>query len=135
MTTYPLEPTRSEIEAMGRAALDLIASFIEGLPDAPASDFDRAEPLIAQLLRPPAESPGDFGSLLETFRQAASQAAETAGPRYLAYLPAGGLYVSALAEFLAHAFNRYTGVAALAPALVAMEEGVLRWFCREFGLP
>ena len=47
----------------------------------------------------------------------------------------GGLYSSALAEFVARAFNRYTGLAAFAPALVAMEEGTLRWLAGEMGLP
>jgi aromatic-L-amino-acid decarboxylase len=135
MTIHPLEPDDTDLTAMGQAALDLVMSFIDGLPSAPAVNLDDVDAMTARLLRPPAETPGEFSNLLETFRQAASQGVETAGPRYLAYVPGGGLVTSALAEFLARAVNRYTGVAGLAPALVAMEEGVLRWLCREFGLP
>jgi aromatic-L-amino-acid decarboxylase len=69
------------------------------------------------------------------FREAAALAIETAGPSYMAYVGGGGLYTSALAEFLARGVNRFTGLAAFAPALVAMEESTLRWLGREFGLP
>ncbi|MFG1960479.1 pyridoxal phosphate-dependent decarboxylase family protein [Nonomuraea sp. NPDC049028] len=60
---------------------------------------------------------------------------DTAGPGYLAYFPAGGLVTAALAELLALTVNHFTGVAQVAPALVAMEHGVLTWFCDRFGLP
>jgi aromatic-L-amino-acid decarboxylase len=40
-----------------------------------------------------------------------------------------------MAELLAQAYNRYTGVSALAAGPVALEHGVLRWMCGAFGLP
>ena len=84
------------------------------------------------LLAEPREDPSEFGELLALFGAAAAQAIETAGPAYLGYVPGGGLYVSALAEFLARSANRFTGLAATAPELAAMEHGVLRWLCRTF---
>jgi aromatic-L-amino-acid decarboxylase len=84
---------------------------------------------------PPAETPGELADLLAQFACAESHAVETAGPRYLACFPAGGLYSSVLAEFAAQATNRFTGVASTAPSLVAMEHSVIRWLCAEFGLP
>ena len=135
MTTYPLEPGRPEIEAMGQAAVGFVADFVEGLPRAPAVNVEGADHLAAELLRPPADEAGEFGALLEVFRRAAGRAVETAGPGYLAYIPGGGLVTSALAELLARTVNRYTGLAGLAPALVAMEHGVVRWLCGRFGLP
>lgn len=135
MTRYPLEPDRAGWEAMGRAAVGFVADFVDGLPAAPAADLDGAAALVAALLGAPPDGPGDFAALLETFGQAARAAVETAGPRYFAYIPGGGLVASALAELLARAVNRYTGISAFAPALVAMEEGVLRWLGGEFGLP
>ena len=135
MATYPLEPDRAAMAAMAAAAADLVATFVEGLPDASAADTSGAAALVPALLAPPGEDPGDFGELLGRFRDAAARVIETAGPGYLAYVGGGGLYTSALAEFVARAFNRYSGFAAFAPALVAMEEGVLRWLGREMGLP
>ena len=135
MTPYPLEPSRSDMEGMGRVAVDFLADFIEGLPKAPAANVGAAGPTAAELMAPPGDQPGDLDALLDVFGRAAAQAVESAGPGYLAYIPGGGVFVSALAEMLARGTNRYTGMAGLAPALVAMEEGVLRWLCGRFGLP
>ncbi|WP_279506115.1 aminotransferase class V-fold PLP-dependent enzyme [Actinomadura sp. KC06] len=73
--------------------------------------------------------------MLDAFQTAADHGVNTTAPGYLAYFSAGGLFSSALAELLAQTYNRFTCVADLAPALVAMEHGVLHWFCERFGLP
>jgi aromatic-L-amino-acid/L-tryptophan decarboxylase len=135
MTDYPLEPDRGAMEEMGRRALALIADFVDGLPDAPASNVHDIAPRLAEYLLPPGEGPGDLGDLLDRFGEAAAVAVETAGPRYMAYVGGGGLFTSALAEMVARAFNRYTTLSSFAPALVALEESVLRWLCCQFGLP
>ena len=140
MTTYPLEPGPERMQELGQAALEWVAGFVDGLAHAPADGRSPAgqikDPALrADLLAAPPEQPGDFGELLTTFAAAAARAVETAGPTYLAYVPGGGLFVSALAEFVARSANRFTGLADMAPELVAMEHGVVQWLCREFGLP
>lgn len=125
-----LQPDRETRAEWTKTVTAFVEDFIEGLEAAPASS-----PGTALLPPPPAETPGELTDLLTRFGDAAGQAVETAGPRYLAYFPAGGLYSSVLAEFLAQATNRYTGVASTAPALVALEHSVIRWLCTEFGLP
>ena len=137
---YPLEPSRQDMADLGQAAVGFVADFIAGLDHAPASDLTASDltasdPLIRHMRQPPAESPAGFGELLTSVGTAAAKAVETAGPRYVAYIPGGGLFVSALAEFIARSLNRYTGLAGLAPALVALEDGVTRWLCDQFGLP
>ncbi|MEW1836772.1 aminotransferase class V-fold PLP-dependent enzyme [Nonomuraea angiospora] len=134
-SALPLELDRSAVARLGRQTVDFLADWVAELDSAPASDYGQADRLADALLRPPADGPGDFGALLETFRQAAGQGVNTAGPGYLAYFPAGGLVTAALAELLAQAANRFTGVAQMSPALVAMEHGVVTWFCDRFGLP
>ncbi len=91
--------------------------------------------VLDELPRKPPEAPGDAGALLSLVNRAAAPAWESAGPGYLAYIPGGGLFTSALADFLAAGLNRYTAVAALAPALVALEARLLEWLCEEFELP
>ncbi|HTK28040.1 MAG TPA: aminotransferase class V-fold PLP-dependent enzyme [Vicinamibacterales bacterium] len=51
----------------------------------------------------------------------------TIGPGYLAYIPGGGLYAAALADFIADTTNRFTGVWQAAPALVQLEANALDW--------
>ncbi|HEX6355497.1 pyridoxal phosphate-dependent decarboxylase family protein [Actinophytocola sp.] len=119
------------VDAAGR----YITSFLDGLEDAPAIGPDLPVDMVGRFAMPPKEEPGRFDVLLDTFGDAARYGMETAGPRHFAYIPGGGLVSSAIAELLARLVNRQTALATPAPGLVAMEQGVLRWLCTEFGQP
>lgn len=128
----PDERTVGEwIETAGR----FVTSFLGDLDDAPAVGPALPAALAHRLGQPPPAAPGRFEDLLATFGEAAGHAMSTAGPRFFAYVPGGGLMSSAIAEMLARAVNRQTAVAWAAPGLVTLEQGVLRWLCAEFGLP
>jgi aromatic-L-amino-acid/L-tryptophan decarboxylase len=123
---------------MGRLVVDRVAAFIERLPDRPMSP--PADPGLAELvgafLAPPPEEAGELTALLDRLERATDHALETAGPGYLAYVPGGGLYTSALAEFYTRGVNRFGGLAMGAPALAALEESVVRWIASDVcGLP
>jgi len=134
-----LEPSPSRVLEMGRLVVDRIASFMEALPERRADnpvDPAAGGELIDTLLRPPPEQAGDLTALLGRMDQARDCAFETAGPGFMAGVPGGGLYVSALAEFYARAINRYGSVSFGAPAFTALEESVLRWIAQDVcGLP
>ncbi len=51
----------------------------------------------------------------------------TNGPGYLAYVPGGGIFPAALADFVADTTNRFTGAWFASPALVQLEANVLDW--------
>ncbi|MGH3275924.1 MAG: pyridoxal phosphate-dependent decarboxylase family protein [Streptosporangiaceae bacterium] len=132
---FPLEVNGEQMQEMGHAAVDFIANFVDGLDAGPADGRSADSYPRKELLRIQDESASDFGTLLKLFKAAAGLAVETAGPRFAAYIPGGGLFASALAEFLARSVNRFTGHPDMAPELVAMEHGVLQWLCREFRMP
>lgn len=46
---------------------------------------------------------------------------------HLAYIPGGGIYYSALGDYLADIFNRYSGVFYAGPGAVRMENMLIRW--------
>jgi aromatic-L-amino-acid decarboxylase len=123
------------MRAMGGAAVELLARFVESLPQRPASNYDGIEALVEEMRAAPPEQGVPFDELLDRFRRAADRGLEHAGAGFLAYVPGGGLYTAAVADFLACGFNRYLGVGAPAPALVAIEQSVLQWLCGVFGLP
>jgi len=54
---------------------------------------------------------------------------------HLAYIPGGGLYYSALGDYLADIFNRYTGVFYVGPGAVRMENMLIRWMAGVMGYP
>jgi aromatic-L-amino-acid decarboxylase len=136
MSTWPLEPDRDEMERMGEAVLRFVTDFVEARASAPASQLDDAWPLADALVGTPPPATGrSLAELLEIVDDAAARTIDTAGPGYLAFIPGGGLFAAALADFVACATNRFVNFADLAPALVAIEASAVRWLCDLFGLP
>jgi aromatic-L-amino-acid/L-tryptophan decarboxylase len=131
----PLDPAPAEMRAMGESALEYLIAFIHGLDDAPAEATEGAVELARDLRAAPPERGGDFEPLFAEARRAISHTFEYAGPGYLAYIPGGGLYTAALADFLAQGVNRYVGLWQPSPAVVQIEENVTRWLCDVFDYP
>ena len=120
---------------MGEAALEYVIGFIHGLEDAPAQNVDGALEAALRLKASPPEEGGDFQDVLGDFRDAAARALETAGPGYLPYIPGGGLFASALGQFMTMSVNRFPNLWEVAPGLVQIEQNVIRWLCDLFGYP
>jgi len=133
--SYPLEPNSAQMSEIGEAALAFVADHIRGLPDAPASDVEGFEALIDRFRAGPPEVGGELAPRLADLDHAVSKSFNTAAPGYLAYIPGGGLYTAAIADFLALGVNRYVGLWAASPLLVQMEDSVVRWLCDLFGFP
>jgi aromatic-L-amino-acid decarboxylase len=134
--TYPLEPTAPQMRAIIAAATDRIVAHIESLPSQPAVNVEGATEFARTLVEPLPRNGQSFESLLDfLFEEAIPRSFNAAGPGYLAYVPGGGLFHSAVADLIADAVNRYVGVCAAAPALVQLEANVVRWFCEIVGLP
>ncbi len=113
---------------------ELIIEHVRTLPDQPASysTDGRAEARALAEMLP--EEGTEFEHLMKLlFEDAVPVSFNTAGPGYLAYIPGGGLFPSAVADFIATAINRYVGVWVAAPALVQLEMNVIRWFCEIVG--
>ena len=131
----PLEPTADEMRSFTQSVVDLLVKNIEGLDESSASLNSPSDELLAEVLEAPPESAKELDELLNLIARAAEQSYQTAGPSHLAYIPGGGIFTSALAGFLGAGLNRYTGKVSAAPALVAMEQSVLRWMCDLFDFP
>jgi len=103
-------------------------AHIESLGRQPScGDVDAAE-----LCRAMREAAPDRGTALEPlldalFRDWIPRSFTAPGPGYLAYIPGGGVFPAALADFIANTANRYTGVWQAAPALVQLEANALDW--------
>ncbi|HEX9296727.1 MAG TPA: aminotransferase class V-fold PLP-dependent enzyme [Polyangiaceae bacterium] len=132
-----LEPSREVQERwlaeLARFALDHMA----GLERAPAAGpvGQEGEEIANEVSRPIGEEPlaGALDAVIGLLDRAASASLNAPGPGYVAYIPGGGIYAAALADFVADCLNRYTGLSAPAPALFRLEQDVLAWLCAEFG--
>lgn len=58
-----------------------------------------------------------------------------AAGEHLGYIPGGGLYPSALGDYIAAVSNRYAGVFFAAPGAVRLENMLIRWMCSLLGYP
>ena len=101
---------------------------IAALPGQPASgDVNDTALFRAMRERAPEQGTALDALLDPLFREWIPRSFTAAGPGYLAYIPGGGLYTAALADFIANTTNRYTGVWQAAPALVQLEANALDW--------
>ena len=133
--TRPLEPDSLERQALGEQALGHVLGFLDEVETAPS-------------LRPASEA---FAERLETeFTEAGRDAAAvldyvgacidrpgiaTTSPRFMGYIPGGGLFHSALGDFLAAASNKYSGFAPAAPGAVRIENACTNWLASVIGYP
>ncbi len=133
---HNLELSAAEMMRMGEACLRAAVNHISNLPTSLRSQLDNAAELAEGLEEPPPETGAAFEDLLRLLMERVFPVSiNTAHPAYLGYIPGGGLFPAALAEFLAAATNRYMGVWYAAPAASKIEANVLAWFAQWMGYP
>ena len=117
-------------------ALERIVDHISSLDRQPSADVEGCEALARSLVEPLPEKPAEYSDLLDLlFKELVPKSFNTAGPGYLAYIPGGGLFHSAVADLISDAVNRYVGVWIAAPGLAQLEANVIRWFSEIVGYP
>jgi len=134
MKVTDLELTPEAMLQIGDVAIKAAVDHIIDLPNAPRSNLEGG-PEIARFLRePPPEKGTDFESLLDfLMNKVIPVSINTPHPAYMGYIPGGGLYPSAIADFLGAATNRFTGAWFAAPAAARLEANVLEWFSQWMG--
>jgi aromatic-L-amino-acid decarboxylase len=132
---YPLEPSASDMRDMAHAATEFLVDFIESLSKSPASDLDGALDAARRIRQDVPESGAPFSDILPIVAEGASKGFNTTGPGYLAYIPGGGLFAAALADFLACGVNRFVNLWNAAPVFAEVEATVIRWLAHQFGYP
>jgi aromatic-L-amino-acid decarboxylase len=133
--SYPLDPSPEQMLAMGDEAVRTAVEFLQGVSDAPASDYSTEAEVVSRLREPVPESGGPFEEALATIVAAAHVGHETSGPGFLGFIPGGGLYASSLADLLADTFNRFVNLWHPAPGFAQIEATVVRWMQDLFDHP
>ncbi|HEX8241594.1 MAG TPA: aminotransferase class V-fold PLP-dependent enzyme [Allosphingosinicella sp.] len=131
----PLEPDAGQRAALVAMAIGHAQHFLEALPDGPTyrgladSPADPLDPEFAEDGREPE------ATLAYLDRCVDRPGIATASPRFMGYVPGGGLFHSALGDFLAAASNKYAGFAPAAPGAVRLENATTAWLARVIGFP
>jgi aromatic-L-amino-acid decarboxylase len=131
-----LEFSPAQMRAMADAVTARCIAHIASLPEQPIrGDVDAAD--LCRALREPAPEQGSaLEPLLDlVFDTCLPRSFNAAAPGYVAFIPGGGLYPAALADFIANTTNPFTGVWQAAPALVQLEANALDWLRTWMGFP
>ena len=116
------------MHAMAAAVVARCVDHIARAGQQPSCGDVDAGALCRSLVEPAPEHGVALEPLLDSlFRDWIPRSFTTIGPGYLAFIPGGGTYPAALADFIANTTNRYTGVWQAAPALVQLEANALDW--------
>jgi aromatic-L-amino-acid decarboxylase len=116
------------MRAMADAVVARCIDHIVTLPRQPSCGDLDAGALCRAMREPPPEQGTPLAPLLDLlFGDCVPRSFTASGPGYLAFIPGGGLFPAALADFIADTTNRYTGIWQAAPALVQLEANALDW--------
>lgn len=124
-----LDLSPADMQAMGTLVVARSVAHVAALETTPIlGDYTDIETLCRSLI----EGVPEHGTALEAllgplFDDWIPRSFGTRHAGYMAYIPGGGVYPAALADFIADATNRYTGVWQAAPALVQLEANALDW--------
>ncbi|MEO5963438.1 MAG: aminotransferase class V-fold PLP-dependent enzyme [Thermomonas sp.] len=124
-----LDLSSADMQAMGNLVVARSVAHIAALDDNPIlGDYTDIETLCRSLREDVPEHGSALEALLDPlFDDWMPRSFGTRHAGYMAYIPGGGVYPAALADFIADATNRYTGVWQAAPALVQLEANALDW--------
>ncbi len=124
-----LELSPADMQAMGNLVVARSVAHLAALEVSPIlGDYTDIESLCRSLREDAPEHGTTLEALIDPLlNEWIPRSFGTAHSGYMAYIPGGGVYPAALADFIADATNRYTGVWQAAPALVQLEANALDW--------
>jgi len=131
----PLEPAADERRALGSQALDHALAYLDQVDEAP-SNRPWSE-VFSQKLDPEfAEAGRDPAAVLDYVAACVDRPGfATTSPRFMAYIPGGALFHSALGDLLAATSNKYSGFASASPGAVRIENACVAWLAEAVGYP
>lgn len=130
-----LDPDATVRASLRDAAASYAEAFLERIDELDAYEIDESGALELR------DAPlGEDGMSVERALDLLGRSVDTPGLNpasggHLGYIPGGGLYASALGDFLAAVTNRYAGIRFASPGAVEMENLCLDWMAELVGYP
>jgi glutamate/tyrosine decarboxylase-like PLP-dependent enzyme len=131
----PLEPDATQRQVLGEQALAHALAYWDQVESAPSN---RAwSEVFSQTLEPEfAEQGRDLGEVLDYVGACIDAPGfATTSPRFMAYIPGGGVPYAALGDLLAATSNKYSGFASASPGAVRIENACVAWLASVIGYP
>jgi glutamate/tyrosine decarboxylase-like PLP-dependent enzyme len=131
----PLEPDADARRALGGQALDHALGYWDQVETAssnrPWSEVfsQRLDPEFSEAGRDPARVLDYVGACVE------APGFATTSPRFMAYIPGGGVPYAAFGDLIAATSNKYSGFASASPGAVRIENACVAWLASVIGFP
>jgi glutamate/tyrosine decarboxylase-like PLP-dependent enzyme len=121
---------------LGYRVVDLLVEHFAGMRDRSVGAKGAPEELMARLAGPPSEMPTDPYELLAHLeKEVFPNNLHVDHPRFFAFVPGPGNFVSTMADALAAGFNVFNGTWLGGSAAAAIELTVIDWFRGFCGFP
>lgn len=123
-----LETSQWDRNNLMRTILQYSNTFLENLPDAKAYEHSGYQSTKLDKEALAIGRPAPMEDLLTFIRQRTDKPGlNAASGGHLGYIPGGGIFESAVADYIAAITNNYAGVFYAAPGAVRMENALIRW--------
>jgi len=130
-----LEPPAGQRGELRNDVVQYTESFLDHIHDLPAYVVTDDKG-IGLYDSPISETPIDIKAALQLLRHNVDRPGlNPASGGHLGYIPGGGIYVSALGDYLADVSNRFSGLFFASPGAVRMENLLLDWMAKTVGYP
>ncbi|GJM34637.1 MAG: L-2,4-diaminobutyrate decarboxylase [Saprospiraceae bacterium] len=128
-----LEPSISNRKDWNQATQQYADQFLDNIEERNAYDVPPEEMVDLLAIE---ETPKAMPELLNWLDQVVDRTGlNPASGGHFGYIPGGGVFPSALGDYLAAVSNRYAGVFFANPGAVRMENQLIRWMCKMMGYP
>ncbi|HLX12215.1 MAG TPA: aminotransferase class I/II-fold pyridoxal phosphate-dependent enzyme [Bacteroidota bacterium] len=130
-----LEPSPEQREHARASVLNYTENFLDHIYTLPAyvQSDEKGKGIYDS---PISEQTVDIAAAIELFRKNVdSQGLNPASGGHLGYIPGGGIYYSALGDYLADVTNRFAGIYFASPGAVRMENMLIQWMSDAIGYP
>ena len=130
-----LEPTADIRRTWNNSMLNYTEEFLDEVQDLPTFNFSETKGAgLAEF-----EFTDEPKSVLKVFdvleEEVDKPSLNPAGPGHLGYIPGGGVFPTAIADYIAAVRNKYAGIYFAGPGPVRMENQLIRWMCEMVGYP
>ncbi|MEA3446035.1 MAG: aminotransferase class V-fold PLP-dependent enzyme [Bacteroidota bacterium] len=130
-----LEPTSHERDEYLDKVINYSRRFLENIDSLKAyqTTEDNGKGIYAS---PISDTPVNIDKILDIIeKHVDSSGINPASGGHLGYVPGGGIFPSALGDYLADITNKFAGMFYASPGAVRMENMLIRWMCEITGFP
>lgn len=130
-----LEPSKEQRASLREPVLRYSENFLDRIYQLPAyvTTEDKGKGIFDS---PISDQPLDIAAIMQLVEQNIDRPGlNPASGGHLGYIPGGGIYYSALGDYLADVTNRFAGIFYAGPGAVRMEQMLLQWMMSIVGYP